>query len=242
MTLAQVKAARSRCLVVANIIEGQSLADACANSGFVLVKAFVQSCKAARFFPALREARKAAIMDCGTVEQARTAQRRYALQAAQAIKQLRYLGAWQWDCERFGVPPASGGAGVIAFRRLLDIRARAVALAKHYKAVAARAMVENLAMFDKVLVGIHSERLGDLRRVFGLVDKRGRVGAASKVNPAMLRRGRGKVASRVKLAHTIPLPVGRANRALPCAVGSDAKVSMDGRLGWIMRRSPAARG
>jgi len=172
------------------------------------------------------------------------AQRRYSLHAAAAIKRLRYLGAWFWDCERFGVWGAgcSGSPGsVVAVRRLMDTRAHCLAMAKHYKRVADRAIADNLRAFDRVLDGIHSKRFGDLRHVLGLVDRKGRERGASKINPAMIGRARGKLASKRSLAATLALPVGRAKRALPCAIVSGGAVTMDGPQGFALVRRPAAR-
>jgi hypothetical protein len=225
-----VNAARSRCRVVANVILGQSLSDACALSGFRTVQNFVESCKGAGFFESLRDARQAAILDCQAVESARVAQRRFALQARAAIKRLRYLDAWQWDTERLGKGAGCSGSpgGLVAVRRLMDARAYALTMAKHYKRVADHARASNLALFDTLLNGLYSDKYGDLRRLFGFVDKQGRERNSSKVNPAMIAKPSGKVPRKRSFA-TIGLPIGKSNadkpaRKRPCAILAPAQI------------------
>ena len=239
-----VKAARSRCRVVGNVILGQSLIDSCALSGFGNVKAFVQSCKASGFFESLRQARAAAVADCAAVELARVAQRRFALQAASAIKRLRALDVASWDCERLGVRGAgvSGSAGgLVAVRRLIDARGYCVAMARHYKGVAARAAADNLRAFERVLQGLASDRFGDLSALVGLQDKQGRKRGACKVDASMIGRARGKLSRKPALPSTVPLAVGRSSGALPCAAVVSGAVTMDGPCGFILIRQAAAR-
>jgi hypothetical protein len=83
-------------------------------------------------------------------------------------------------------------------------------------------VADNLALFDKALEGIHSERFGNLRQVLGLQDKLGRERGASKVNPAMIGKPSGKV-RRKPVSVAVALAVGRARRDKParkraCAV------------------------
>jgi hypothetical protein len=81
-------AALSRCRVWANVIMGASLPDAVAQSGFKSLEYYAESCKAAGFVDLLKGARVKAVCDSSEVEQARVAQRRYALQAAECVRQL----------------------------------------------------------------------------------------------------------------------------------------------------------
>ncbi len=89
------QAALRRCRVVGSLIFGASLADACAHAGFASVDNWIESCKAARMFPSLREARRAELANLRGVREARQQMRAYALQAAQSIKVLRgSSGLW----------------------------------------------------------------------------------------------------------------------------------------------------
>jgi hypothetical protein len=188
-------------------------------SGFNSVQSFVESCKSVQFDERLRDARKASIRDCEAVECARVAQRRYALQAARVIRQIRALNLSQWDCERFNVsgPGRSGsGAGLVTARRLMDKRAEYVSMARHYKAVADKAARVNLAQFESLLDGLYSDKFADLRRVFGMVDKLGRNRGAAKLNAGFIKVAAGKVAKGAKVA-TVSLPVGKFGVARPCA-------------------------
>ena len=216
---AQLRAAKSRCRVLGNVIMGQPLLESCGMAGFNTVKAFGESCDSAQLDKALKASRAAAIRDSASVECARVAQRRYALQAAQVIRQLRALNVAQWDCERLGVYGAgvSGSAsGLVAVRRLMDKRAHYLALAKHYKRVALKAERDSLAQFDGMLDALFSDKFGNLRRVFGMVDKLGRDRGASRLNAGFIRQPSGKVAKVAKVA-SVSLPIGRAGRARPCA-------------------------
>jgi hypothetical protein len=239
-----VKGARSRCRVVANVILGQSLADACALSGLASVKGWVQSCKASGFFESLKAARLKAVLDCQAVESARIAQRRFALQAAAAVKRLRYLNSSAWDSERLGVRGAglSGSpAGLVAVRRLMDARAHCLTMAKHYKAIAQQAIADNVKAFDRVLDGLHSDRFGDLSQLFGITDRLGRRRGAGKVHASMIGKPKGKVSRKPMQAPTVALTVGKASRKLPCAIFAGGPVGMDGAQGFVIIGQPASR-
>ena len=91
---AAVRAARSRCRVLGNVIMGATLADAVAQSGqaFSTVAAFCNSCQAAGLFPALQAARAAASWQGRTVRDALAAMRAHGLAGAAAVRAMRAAG------------------------------------------------------------------------------------------------------------------------------------------------------
>lgn len=204
-----IQGARRRCRVVASVVMGQSLFDSCAVHGFGSVAAFVNSCERAGFFPALRAARARTLADCQAVEAHRVAARRYALDAA---KSIRRLDGWQ---------QATSPVAVSLAKKLFENRGEAVALAKFHRDAARRAAKENLAAFDKVLSRLSDEScdLSNLREVFRITDKLGRVRGASKIDGAGIRAGKGKVTRRAVTARTVALDVVTryGARAIACA-------------------------
>ena len=109
---AALRAARSRCRVLGNVIMGATLADAVAQSGqaFSTVAAWCNSCQAAGLFPALQAARAAATWHGRTVRAALAAMRAHGLAGAAAVRAMRGGGR----CGR----ASRGRAGRVVHRRL----------------------------------------------------------------------------------------------------------------------------
>ena len=107
------------------------------------------------------------------------------------------------------------GTGQAGFAWLQAVNAREQAIAKEtwLRDQALDLVADNLRAFDKVLAGLHSERFGNLRQVFGFVDCNGR--ESSKRNPQSITMARGKVARKPILAPTVAIDCGA--RSLQCA-------------------------
>jgi hypothetical protein len=242
-----VQAALSRCRVVASVIMGASLTDACAATGFASFKVFAQSCKESGFAAALRDARARAAMDGSQVEQYRIAMRRYALEVAQHARALHACGGGWRDVLHTSTHRATTAHGLARGARVAHRRAivrdylRALGLAVHYRDAMRRAMSDDLRAFDRMLSGVFADRFGDLRLMLGFVDSEGRERGASKVNPAMLRRARGKLARKSGAVATVALPMGASGRGRPCAVAVGGAVTMDGPRGFVWVKRAAAR-
>lgn len=213
---AAVKAARARCHVVGRVIMGASIADACSAAGFATVKNWVESCKRVGFFESLRAARAASASDCAAVELARVSARSYALQAAAAARALRSLpgSAWRTDdtsTQRGRAVASMARARAALPRRALIAKLRgAVAWAQWHRARGNAALAANLAEFDTLMAGLHSDKWGNLRRAMGFVDAKGR--ESSKLNPAGIRAARGKLPRRSPLAPSVVVEVKDARR------------------------------
>jgi hypothetical protein len=232
-------AARRRCRVVGLVIFGATLADACAMAGFQSVAAWGESCKAARV---------RAVNALESVQLARGEQRAYAIDAGDIAKQLQALGSAGAWCDtvdtstqrarRVGAPGKA--AAVLARRALVRELAFNVERAVYWKQRAAALVRDNLASFDRVLAGVHSERFGDLQRLFGHVDKRGRARSrsAAGVNPAFIGRARGKLARRTALARAVAVKVNlrgaERNLAGAPAVGGINPRGQDGAAGFVV--------
>jgi hypothetical protein len=83
--------ARRRCRVLGSVILGATFDEATCNAGFASLKSFAQSCKDAKLFEALREARAAAIENSGAVELARVGAARWRIAAGAAWRTLARL-------------------------------------------------------------------------------------------------------------------------------------------------------
>lgn len=233
---AAIRAARSRCRVVANVILGASLVDACAMpdkstlrtinatggecveqvelsraSGFSSFKSFSESCSKAGFWESLQAAAAARVTPA--IIQASNQMRAWAVDAKQAIQELRAIGAANWDCERFNVSPCVGAA--LRVRQLLAERAECLAQAGYWRNVLRQHRQANRAAFDRVLVGVKSSRFSNLRSVVGLTVRR--KGSGRKLDGALISRARGNVVSVRGAVATVSLPVGNRGKVLPCA-------------------------
>ena len=239
-------AARSRCRVLANIILGQSLADSCAVSGFGTVKAWIESCKGAGLFDALRASRVASLAASPGVEHHASLARAYGIDVGILWRELASLGGGVADAVRVvgrtDRQAARGKRGTVAASRVLRRRAvvrelsSALDSALWHKARAAVARVSTLQAFDAAMDGLHSDKWGDLRLLAGLVNKRGAVTGASKIDGAAIRAARGKVASKPTGPRTVAATVGKGKGKRDCAVSLGVKVrAMDGPLGFIIR-------
>jgi hypothetical protein len=170
-----VKAARRRLRVMVSIIWGASLADACTLAGFESSKAFANSARAAGLFDALRQARA----ECQTerMELARIGRRRFGLEAAQAAKAMRSLGVIRGAFTNTQRAHSLRGQRdiqkTILWRRVAQRRGRAVELAKFWSGVMVAEMNANDKAWQRVSRGLSSGQFNDLRRVVGLIDKRG---------------------------------------------------------------------
>lgn len=184
-----LRGAKRRCRVVAGVIRGDSLAQACAAAGFDSIASFNDSVRRNGFWQRLASARLA--NDNSRVEQAKVAQRRFALEAATALRQLRklsgsvpaqYVGS-------IGQPdkPIASPSGVIrqchAKRRelrrighnaaahgmqwdtLTTQRARALELAKFWRNVAANERKASATSFERLKTGIGASNIADLKRL-----------------------------------------------------------------------------
>jgi hypothetical protein len=219
-----IRAARSRCRVVGNVILGASLYDACALSGFGSAKSFVESCKTSGFLVALEAASER--RDSGSIELARIAQRRYALEYAQAIREQRKLSGPRLD-NGHGVNTGTfrqtraRGQTILArlkeWQRLGAMAAHALTLAKHYKGVIASQRAANRQAFGRISAGMQRDygRFDNLRHLLGLVDAKGR--SKGGINSTLIRAAKGKVSRQTPDVATVSLAMGRNGRKLPCA-------------------------
>jgi hypothetical protein len=244
-------AALSRCRVLGSLVFGASLVDACAMAGFASVKAWIESCKGAGFFPALRASRQAELVQLPSVRALRASMRGFALQAATATRSMR-ASAGVWDsasastlrrvrvrsgassvqyvpCGYRVTHPASVrsivGQGVSGsgqaqagfnWLRACDAREQAIARATMLRGQALDLVASNLAAFDRCMAGLHSDKWGNLRQLFGMVDKRDRV-RSRKADASMITRARGKVSRKPKLAQAVLVQVGsRSLACVPC--------------------------
>jgi hypothetical protein len=253
------KQARARCRVLGSVIMGATFDDATLNAGFSSLKNFAESCKAASLFEALRNARAAAVEDCGAVEFARVGAARWRIAAGAAWRKLAHLQsalAMPDTGDTIRRAPGAhkrGRAGIratlaarsLARRHAVEAFNHALALRDYWRKVEQRAAAANLRAFDMVFARRVSDmrdsgtvaRFDDLLHVAGLRDSLGRVRGGGKLDGAMVTRARGKVATRRADGGTVKLTVGRARRALPCALLAPAGA---GDIGATLARQLSA--
>ncbi len=213
---AAMRAARSRCRVVGEIIYGASMVDACAVSGYDSVKAFAQSCDAAGFWQGLQAARHGdSLAGLGQLWRMRD----HAQRAAAAIKTMRSIG-----CVAVREVTSGGNvrAGMASSRRgnLLALRQAEAARAFHlaqavlHRNQVQREMAAERQAFACVMRGVRTAKFGNLRSVVGLTRKH-KARSGKRLNPLGIGAARGKVRRQVHLAATVPVTVNGRN--IECA-------------------------
>ena len=235
------KQARQRCRVLGSIIMGESFDEATRNAGFSSLAVFARSCKEARLFEALRDARAAAIEDCSAVEFARVGVARWRIAAGAAWRTLARLQSaldFTGTADGRNVARALGerkrgrngrratlAAVSIARRHAVGAFNQALAMRNYWRKVEQRAAAEDLRTFDMVF----KRRVADMREsgtvarfdsllhVAGLRDSLGRVRGGGKRDGATITAARGKVARKRPAVGVVMLQVGRCKRLLPCA-------------------------
>lgn len=177
---AALRAARSRCRVVVNVLFGSSLPDACALASFSTVRKFAESCTAAGFWEALRDAAETG-RDGWHTEPALVAQRHHALEAGKLKRELLALG----DVRPVLTAPerSSGRAGTFRRERargqsrtdraaldrwqvwcsLWERYQVAKGKAIHWRNVARAARKADRAAWARIEKGIKSSRCADLK-------------------------------------------------------------------------------
>jgi hypothetical protein len=235
-----VAQARQRCRVLGSVIMGATFDDATRNAGFSSLAVFARSCKEASLFESLRNARAAAVEDCGAVEFARVGVARWRIAAGAAWRKLAHLQsalAMPDTADTIRRAPGSHKRGRAGIRATLAARSLArrhaveafnLALARrdYWHKVERRAAAANLRAFDLVFARRVSDmrnagtaaQFDDLLHVAGLRDSVGRVRGGGKLDGAMVTGARGKVARQRADADTVKLTVGRCRRDLPCAL------------------------
>lgn len=205
--------------------------DACAGAGFASVAKFTGSCKASGFFESLQAARARAVNLFPSVDYTRGMARAYAIDAGQAARDLQAFGSMGGWRDAFAT---DGQRARLARRAVVRDLLRALDGAQVWRGRAARLVAANLAAFGQVLAGIHSDKFGDLRRVFGLVDKRGR-GRSSRADATGIRRASGKLARGIRLAPTVSVTL-ESGKSLDCApsVGVVHPSAMGGAAGFAI--------
>jgi hypothetical protein len=231
--------ARRRCRVLGSVILGATFDEATCNAGFASLKSFAQSCKDAKLFEALREARAAAIENSGAVELARVGAARWRIAAGAAWRTLARLpSALEFTGTASGrnvthpIPKrgrndrrAIMAARVLARRHAVAAFNQAITMRDYWRTVEQRATVANLHAFDLVfarrVVDMRDSgtaaRFDSLLHVAGLRDSLGRVRGGGKRDSATVTTARGKVARQRADVGTVALRVGRCKRLLPCA-------------------------
>jgi hypothetical protein len=232
--------ARRRCRVLGSVIMGATFDDATRNAGFSSLKTFAESCKGASLFEALRNARAAAVEDCGAVEFARVGAARWRIAAGKAWHTLAHLQsalAMPDTADTIRRAPGThkrGRAGIradlaaaaIARRHAAAAFNKALAMRDYWRTVEKRAAAANLRAFDLVFARRVSDmrdagtaaRFDDLLQVSGLRDSLGRVRGGGKRDGATITTARGKVSHQRRAdVGVVMLKVGRCKRLLPCA-------------------------
>lgn len=172
-------AARRRWRVLANVVFGQTLVDSCALSQFGSVEAFLKSMQQSGAWEALRAARLD--HECVRVELARIGKRRFALEAAGAVRAIRQLaGDWPSSGGRWWRDPAKR----LAWRRLADTRARCLELAKFWRDVERAHVQANDQAWQRAKVGLYAGKFANLQTLAGVRDSKA-------INPAFIRRAKG---------------------------------------------------
>jgi AraC-like DNA-binding protein len=212
-------AALSRCRVLAGVALGATITDACARAGFASVQNFVESCKDSGLFANLRADRLARLSESNTVEYHRGNARAYALDVAYLSKQLAKIrGGEIVKTDTLRARRASAYKSArreVAKRAMRAELSTALDRAQYHKRAARRAIDATLADFDRALIGLHSDKWGNLRALTKLTDAKGRARGASKADSLTIRAARGKLARRAPLANTVKVQVGA--RRLDCA-------------------------
>lgn len=273
-----IAAARRRCRVVGSILFGASLTDALLSAGgtyavsatgdkvfhpgFASANAFQDSCKAAGFWTALKTARRASLASVPGISDARGWQRAWAIDAVQAVRDLRGLGsagAWRdtFSTDTLKAQTVRGikaTARTLQRRTVLDTLRESVTMAQYFKALADKRTRENLRAFERIADGMKSgtyDKLTKRQRAQGKVERpafadlsravmpRNRKGAQS----ALIGRARGKVSKPVVLAPTVPVKVQTqyGERKLHCVPSVSVQPwAMLGDAGFTVCKAPKA--
>jgi hypothetical protein len=237
---AAMAAAVQRVRTVADCLFGLPLAESIAANGYASGAAFVNSCRAADFFPTLARAATGA----GDVAAARAAMRRAALAAADAIRAQRAAGDAGRAVAGFhssnikravrGVIASNNGRAVWGVAAAA--RADALALAVWWRGVAARRAADNAAAFKLVLQGVRGGTFGDLGEVFKTSRR------SAKLHSLFIRRNPSGAVTRRATVVGESLKVGRAARRVPCVTLAGAVVPLDVAIAGLAAgyTSPAA--
>lgn len=235
------KQARQRCRVLGSVIMGATFDDATRNAGFSSLAIFARSCKEARLFEALRDARAASIEDCAAVEFARVGVARWRIAAGAAWRTLARLQSaldFTGTADGRNVARALGerkrgrngrratlAGRVLARRHAVGAFNQAIAMRDYWRTVGQRAVAANLHTFDMVFKRHVADmrdsgtatRFDSLLHVTGLRDSLGRVRGGGKRDGATITTARGKVARKRPVVGVVMLQVGRCKHLLPCA-------------------------
>lgn len=168
-----IAGARRRCRVVGSILMGATVADACFHGGFSSAEAFQNSCKASGFWTALKAARAASLASVPTIAIARGWQHAYAIDAAQASRELQASsGAQAWrDTFDTDTMRATTARGIKATERNLQRRAllanlrESVQWAQYFKAQADKLTRDNLRAFDRIADKLRAGKFDNLHAV-----------------------------------------------------------------------------